>query len=451
VAAVRPAAVAGMFYTGNAAALRREVQGFLGGARPAHHRPKAIIAPHAGYMYSGAIAGSAYASVRQIAGEINRVVLLGPAHRVYVEGVAVPTVDAFATPIGSVPLDQEALADLVNQFPFVQYRDDAHTDEHSLEVQLPFLQTLLGDFSLLPFAVGNAHPAQIEQLLEQVWGGRETLIVISSDLSHYHSYTDARALDSYTTEHISALDPAGLTGEHACGHIPVRGLLRCATRHGLKCEVLDVRNSGDTAGGRAQVVGYGAYLFYEAGSEQHYSDDERARLTALARDSIAHGLSQGEPLPVDLDQWPESLRKQRATFVTLNHGAQLRGCIGSLEATQPLVQDIADNAFAAAFRDPRFSPVTERDLAELDVHISVLSPPEPVQFTSEKDLLAQIRPGVDGLILIEGRQRGTFLPSVWQNLPERNAFLAQLKRKAGLPANYWSPTVQVSRYTTESW
>jgi AmmeMemoRadiSam system protein A len=185
-------------------------------------------------------------------------------------------------------------------------------------------------------------------------------------------------------------------------------------------------------------------------SEQTLSDEHRRILLGVARESIAHGLRTGRPLAVDPASFDPELQAERATFVTLNEQGRLRGCIGHLEAIQPLVADVAENAFNAAFRDPRFPPVSAGEFDALEIHISVLSPPQPMRFSSEEELLAQIRPGIDGLILEEGVYRGTFLPSVWEQLPDRRQFLAQLKLKAGLPPDYWSDTVKVYRYTTES-
>lgn len=264
----RAAAVAGMFYAADPDALRREVAGLVAGARlpDAGERaaPKAIIAPHAGYMYSGPVAGTAYATVSALGARIKRVVLLGPAHRVYVRGVAASTAAGFATPLGPVPVDQAAIRGLMAELPWVTYSDEAHAMEHSLEVQLPFLQDTFPDFELLPFVVGAASAEQVEALLDRLWGGEETLIVVSSDLSHYRSYEAAREIDGFTTGEIRDLRHAALTGEHACGYLPISGLLRTAARRGLRCEVLDTRSSGDTAGPRDQVVGYGAYAFYPA-------------------------------------------------------------------------------------------------------------------------------------------------------------------------------------------
>ena len=186
------------------------------------------------------------------------------------------------------------------------------------------------------------------------------------------------------------------------------------------------------------------------GSENGLCEEERLLLHKVARASIEHGLETGRPLAVDVERYPPPLRERRATFVTLNEHGELRGCIGTLEAIRPLVEDVAHNAFAAAFSDPRFPPVSASELDDIEIHISVLSPATPMQFDSEEDLVHQLRPGVDGLVLEDGYHRGTFLPAVWESLPEPHAFLQHLKLKAGLPANYWSDTIRVSRYTTES-
>jgi len=256
----RTAAVAGLFYPGDPQALAAEVQAYLSEARPvAAAVPKAIIAPHAGYVYSGPIAASVYARLAPLRGRVKRVVLAGPAHRVYVQGAAIPSVASFATPLGPVPLDREALERL-RALPFVEVSDRAHAQEHCLEVHLPFLKAVLGDFALVPIVVGDATTEEAATLLETLWGGDETLIVVSSDLSHYLPYDTARRVDDATAEAIVHLE-ARLVPDEACGAIPINGLLRAARKRGLVPERLDVRNSGDTAGPRDRVVGYGAFAF----------------------------------------------------------------------------------------------------------------------------------------------------------------------------------------------
>jgi len=263
---IRPPAVAGMFYTGEARALSAEVAGMLAGAnRPREllQMPKALIVPHAGHIYSGPIAASAYALLAGAAETIRRVVMFGPAHRVAVNGLALPEAEAFATPLGVVPLDLAAMR-VAEALPQVTISAAAHATEHSLEVQLPFLQAVLGDFKLVPFVVGHTGGHQIAEVIDLLWGGPETLIVISSDLSHYLPYAVARQKDEATTGSILHLQP--LTEfEQACGALPINGLIEVAQRRGLKPTLLDLRNSGDTAGDRARVVGYAAFAFEEAG------------------------------------------------------------------------------------------------------------------------------------------------------------------------------------------
>ena len=259
---VRPPAVAGLFYPEDPQTLKTMVHQFLREATISGPVPKAIIAPHAGYIYSGPVAASAYKPLLPARGKIERVVLIGPAHRLPFRGIATVDVDAFLTPLGAVPVDREAIAALLD-LPYVQVLDEAHAPEHCLEVQLPFLQEILGDFKIVPLLVGEATPEEVAEVLERLWDGDGTLIVVSSDLSHYYDYETARRLDLETTRAIEELAPERLTWESACGRLPIAGLLLVARRKGLIPKTLDLRNSGDTAGPKDQVVGYGAYAFYE--------------------------------------------------------------------------------------------------------------------------------------------------------------------------------------------
>lgn len=260
----RDPAVAGMFYPGNRSELARSLAEMLGTAAssaPERPVPKAIIAPHAGYIYSGPIAASVYTLLAPARKTIRRVVLLGPTHRVAVRGLALPGVAAFATPLGVVPIDAEAVAAL-RALPQVGVSDRAHALEHSLEVHVPFLQTVLERFTLVPLAVGHADAAAVAEVIDLLWGGPETLIVVSSDLSHYLPYADAQAVDRATAKAILGL-ALDISHEQACGATPVTGLAYSARARGLKPELIDLRNSGDTAGDRQRVVGYGAFAFYE--------------------------------------------------------------------------------------------------------------------------------------------------------------------------------------------
>ena len=259
---VRPPAVAGLFYPNDPSLLRQQVQGYLNDAPTDAPPPKALIGPHAGYRYSGAVAGIAYAPLRTATDRIQRVVLLGPSHRVPFRGMAASRAKRFATPMGEVPLDQAALHQLVDEHSDLVFREDAHAQEHGLEVHLPFLQTLLGDFELLPIVVGDASAHAVGQLLESVWGGPETLIVISSDLSHFMDYDSAVKRDRATSTAIENLRYEDVRDGDACGRHPINGLLWLARRNGLQGRVLDLRNSADAGAPRESVVGYGAYVFH---------------------------------------------------------------------------------------------------------------------------------------------------------------------------------------------
>jgi len=443
---IRPAAVAGMFYPGSPIELQRTVVDLAQARRSEPMRAiKALIVPHAGYIYSGPVAASAYARLDDLRGRIRRVVLLGPTHRVYVRGLALPEADCFATPLGEVQLDREGMQRL-NGLPQVVVSAAAHQMEHSLEVQLPFLHQALGDFQLLPLAVGEATAAEVAEVLERVWGGDETLIVISSDLSHFLPDSLARKVDGGTVDAILALN-SHLSHEQACGATPVNGLLLAAKRHGLHPVVLDVRNSSDTAGDPDRVVGYAAFAF-QAHDDAGQPDVEKgATLLKLARSEIASKLGQAAAKPVKA-AW---LQEPGASFVTLTRQGELRGCIGTLEAHRPLGVDVRENAVAAAFRDPRFMPLTRAEFDDIRVEVSLLSPTEPLLVASEAEALARLRPNIDGVVFEYGHYRSTFLPQVWEQLPDPAEFLAHLKRKAGLSMDFWAEQVRLSRYTVSKW
>lgn len=267
---IRKPAVAGQFYPADAATLADNVAAMLASAKTVRHVccPKALIVPHAGYIYSGNAAAAAYARLKPYRNKIRRVILLGPAHRVPVRGLALPDTDAFYTPLGRINLDPDAIA-CIKDMPQVVTLTTAHATEHSLEVQLPFLQAVLDDFTLVPLAVGDATQQEVTEVLERLWGGPETVVVVSSDLSHFLPYDEARAVDKDTTHCILSL--SGLHSHlQACGATPINGLLLAARRHGLQPHLLALYNSGDTTGERTRVVGYGAFAFVE-------NHDERSR------------------------------------------------------------------------------------------------------------------------------------------------------------------------------
>lgn len=476
----RPAAVAGRFYPAEAAALRAELAHCFEQAAvpaphpsPARHSPKLLLVPHAGYIYSGPIAASAYATLAATHEQVQRVVLLGPAHQVPVLGLAAPTVSAFDTPLGPVPIDTEAL-DALQDLPQLERSDLAHAHEHSLEVQLPFLQQALGPgFALVPLVVGDATPGEVAEVLERLWGGPETLIVISTDLSHYEAYGDARQHDRQTIDRVLAFD-SHLGTRDACGAHPLNGALQVAARHGLQPQLLDLRNSGDTAGDKRRVVGYGAVVFrapverapneraaaladkqaasHDASHDtSHHAshDDTRADPTlgpavlAVARNAIAERLGQPR-----VDEPPHAaLGRIGASFVTLRDAAgELRGCIGHIEPEFVLRDDLRSNACAAAFRDRRFDPVTRRDWPGLLIEVSLLGPLKTLPVQGMDELFATLRPDIDGLVVRWRGHQATFLPQVWRHLPQPEAFCDTLWNKAGLQPGFWAREMTLQRF-----
>ncbi|MDA1117458.1 MAG: AmmeMemoRadiSam system protein B [Proteobacteria bacterium] len=445
---VRPAAVAGMFYPRDARELESEVAELIDGVEnlaPRFGHPKALIVPHAGYVYSGQVAARAYDELSAARGVVKRVVLLGPVHRVAVRGLALPGAEAFDTPLGRVPVDAEAVR-MLAPFRQVVVSAEAHAREHSLEVQLPFLQKMLGEFALLPLAVGDAKPQEVREVIELLWGGVETLFVLSTDLSHYHAYEEARAIDRVTLSRIAGFS-ADINHEEACGATPLNGFLAAAKARGLSMRLLGACNSGDTAGGKDRVVGYSAFALYEG--ERVSLEDAGQALLAIARAAIGHGLGvQAQAPRSDGAPW---LTRFGATFVALQLDGKLRGCIGSLSATRGLGEDVAWNAQSAALRDPRFAPLSAAEWTRCALEVSVLSPAKPLRFADEAELLAQIRAGEDGVILAHEGKRATFLPQVWESLPDKRAFLLELVRKAGLPADTRLARCKLWRYRVIKW
>ncbi len=444
---IRPPAVAGSFYPQNTSQLNELLEGFLTNTNVDIEPPKAIIAPHAGYIYSGQVAANIYKNIAKSKDQITRVVLLGPAHRVYVEGIALPSNTHFATPLGNVPIDTGVVEELKHH-SYVQFSDAAHEQEHSLEVHVPFLQKVLNDFTLIPLLVGNADPDQVATILNELWGGNETLIVISSDLSHFLNYETACETDSNTTRLIENFDYESIGSSQACGCMPMRGLLKYAHEKNMSIQTLDLRNSGDTAGTKERVVGYGAYALFDG---QILNDNDKATVFEVINKSIQqgldNGLNSGNAYTPETANQSAQLQKKYAVFITLKLNGQLRGCIGTTEATMPLINAVAHYAYAAAFSDPRFKPLSVDEYKNVEISLSILTPATPFPFKDEQDLVEQLRQNIDGLIIAKNNARATFLPAVWESINNKQQFLNELKRKAGIkpsdsPDKAW-------RYTAE--
>jgi hypothetical protein len=426
---------------------------------PERQSLRALILPHAGYPYSGPTAAHASRVLAEY--QFKTVLLMGPDHFVGFRSAAIPAVQAFQTPLGRIAL-HPAAADLLKQpelFAPLRPIDDR---EHSLEVVLPFLQTCLQSFELIPVVVGNPDIDRLcAALLPLI--DPETLVVVSSDLSHFRSYTEAQAKDRKTIEAILARNRRALVqdGGSACGAYPLAILLTMAERFGWRPVLLNYLNSGDTAGDRSRVVGYAAIAFYGEPpipamkkNSQLLAPEKGQELVKLARSTLMEKF--GLPLlPAEADRMRSTLsdallQTRCGTFVTLKHHGRLRGCIGNLSASDPLAEGVRRNAINAAFHDPRFSPLTEKELSQVEIEVSVLTEPQPLAFSDPEDLLRKLRPNVDGVIIRQGHASATFLPQVWDQLPKKEDFLGQLCLKAGLPRDAWKRgKLEVSTYQVQ--
>ena len=447
---IRKPAYAGSFYPDTPEELTAVIKQLVHRVKPTHvDRPphsslKALIIPHAGYVYSGWTA--AHISLVLKENQFRKVIVMGPDHRIGFEGGAISDVSAYETPLGRIPINKGAVLLRKNKYLF---RTIPVSDriEHSVEVVLPYLQYFLERFEMIPVVLGRGRDlaekvtAAFDPLLDQT-----TLVVASSDLSHYLPYQEAVAKDRETIETILNLKANELIKREnaACGKTPVLVIINMARRHNWRPVLLHYSNSGDTAGDRSRVVGYTVIAFFGGLSmknrmdfPQSLNEEQGQILLKLARQTIEEKLEK-RSIKVDPDSLMDSaLKEKRGTFVTLTINNQLRGCIGNLDATYSILDGIERNAINAAFHDPRFPPLKDDELNRVDIEVSILTEPQPLEYQDSKDLLSKLRVNVDGVILRKGSASATFLPQVWEQLPQSEKFLSHLCTKAGLPSDEW--------------
>ncbi len=442
--------VAGQFYPADPGTLGAQIRRCLVASRSSSiAKPKMLISPHAGFEFSGAVAASAYHGLSGRQDMVRRVVIIGPAHKMAFRGIAIHSARAWHTPLGDIGVDW-LMQRRLSAFPEVTMDDRPFLGEHSIETQLPFLQASLKSFEIIPILVGDVSPEVVAKVLEAVWGGPETLIVVSSDLSHFLDDARAKALDNGTRQIIESCDSNSINADRACGHRVIAGALLRAKSQDLRVTGLDIRNSGEFNDARDRVVGYGAFAFeYAASAELNHS--ERQLLLATAARCLAHACQHDGATPklTITGELPLTLSAIRSTFVTLEKNGNLRGCIGSLKPYRPLLVDTVANGIKAGFSDPRFPRLSSDELGMLDLSVAILSHPRDISFRNEAELLSELSPDRDGLIVQDQGKSALFLPHVWANIPDPRIFLTALKQKAGLSADYWSPTFSARRFTVE--
>ncbi len=450
----RNPAVAGLFYAARPQILDSEVSQYLQAGDGSYDSlPKILIVPHAGYRYSAPAAAHAYRPLTDFAGEVKTVILLGPSHRVPVDGAALAAVDYFATPLGRVPLDREKIKALAAK-PGFAVNNTAHKDEHSLEVQLPFLQKVLKNFKIVPIVYGHADARTMAEALAPLLREKGTLLVVSADLSHYYPYDEARMMDGETDARINSGN-ADIDYHHSCGAGGINTALLLAKDMNLRPKTLALINSGDTSGEKESVVGYGAWSFEAVGTLERetaaladYAAAYGQDLLKIARVGLEEAVLHNRVYIPARDDYSNALFDKGASFVTLEKNGGLRGCIGSLYPRRSAAADVAANTYAAALEDRRFTAVEASELAQIKISISLLTDFEAVDYHDEEDLLNRIKAGADGLVIRDGRRQGLFLPAVWKQLPDKKEFLNNLKLKAGMSPSYWSNGIRVYRFRT---
>ena len=437
---IRVAAVAGKFYPAHAETLRKDITSYLSGDLTASLDPQLLISPHAGYVFSGPVAGMAYSTINK---EVKRVILIGPSHYEYFQGIALTNAHYYQTPLGKVKIDVDII-DRLRKNPIVVTALEAEGPEHCIEVQIPFLQFQLRDFTIVPILIGKADPEKVAQLLFPLIDDK-TLVVASSDLSHYHAQSEARSIDDKSIENILAGRTEGFID--GCGETSIRVIMSLAKKMNLSPIKIDARTSYETApeyGSASRVVGYTSIAYVKKipekqiinlTDEKHLTEETKKILVALARTSLDASVRKTPHSSPDCI--PEILNEKRGCFVTLTVNGALRGCIGYIDPIEPLYKAVVENARNAALHDPRFSPVTPEELDKIRIEISVLTVPQDLPYRDSTDLLRKLRPQIDGVILQKGPYKSTFLPQVWEQLPDKIQFLQHLAKKAGMALDQW--------------
>lgn len=462
---VRKSAISGSWYPGDAETVKKVLDSYLANAKQTSVPGKiiAMIVPHAGWRYSGQTAAVNYKLLKNSGQKIKTVVVIGPSHTYPFYGASIPNVTHYETPLGLVPVSEKA-RELLKE-PLFKTVPQAHLREHSIEIEIPFLQHTLGSFELVPILVGDATDKDIARMAESLSKimDDETLIVVSSDFTHYgpnYRYIpftsdvpdNIRKLDFGAVNAILNISPEKFsehlrkTQDTICGRKPILLLLNYLQGKNVKAEFLEYQTSGNLTGDYRNSVSYVDIVFYEPKQEELTAQDKK-ELLKLARQTLETYLATGQKPKVNADIMSKALTKKQGCFVTLNKNGQLRGCIGHILPQEELYKCVIDNAVNAAVNDRRFKPVTYDELKDIEVEISVLTVPERVPFANGQDLKEKLEPMKDGVVLKRGWHQSTYLPQVWEQLPDKEMFLSRLCIKGGMQPTCWQDnTTQVYKY-----
>ena len=457
---IRYPAMIGRFYPRDGRDLSRQAADFIDAADrrlrlSGGDIPKAIIVPHNALYFSGAVAGAGYASLKKLKPFVKRVVLIGSSHQGKYFGISLSQARYWDMPNRRFETDRELTERLI-KMQGSGFDNAAHEAESSLEMQLPFVHAVFGkDVKILPVLVEDASIEQIVDMIDTVWGGPETVVIVSTDMSVGEDMETVQKSIRKTARILERKDYAAIKESQFCAPLPIVGLLAYAKENNYDVRTIDLQTSADFYPMTDKVVGFGAFGVYETdGSQQKNGRGQmediirsnQETLLRVAAQSILSGFERGRSLRVRESRYPEELREKGATFVNIYYDGALRGNAGSNEPTRSILEDVAENAYAAGFSDFRFVPLDEKEMRKAEISISFLTPPVPVRFENEEDLLSKITPQADGLILKERANRALFLPQIWETFSSPREFLLHLKQKAGLPADYWSPTIKIYRF-----
>jgi MEMO1 family protein len=423
---IRKPYCAGTWYSDDPSELADELDKYLSRVKKENLNVKAIIVPHAGYMYSGQTAAHSF---KQLNEKIEKVFVLGTAHRYPLKGASISDYDYYNSPLGKIKVSED-VKNILKEKCVVSI-DEADYEEHSIEIEIPFLQRVLGKFELIPIIVGSVDSKEFSEVLEKYFD-EKSVIVASVDLSHFHSYDEAKRLDNYSIECILNLNAEGIKQAEIDSPYAIMALLELAKRKKWKAKLLDYKNSGDIIRDKSRVVGYSAIAFYEEESGA-FTKEERKLMEKIAKQAVETYILEDKK--IKYENVPESFKKRLACFVTLTDEADLRGCIGTIEPVDKLYQSIIDNAISAATRDPRFPPVTKKELKGLSYEVSVLSEPVEIYFSTQEELFEKIKD--KGVIISKSGSRAVYLPQVWEHFTNPESFLSSLCRKAGLSSGEW--------------
>ncbi len=433
------ATAAGTFYPAGKTELENLIKSYE--IKEPKYYSRAVIVPHAGYAYSGMLSAN---GIQRIKKEAKNVFIFAPAHYERIFGCAVCNYDEFETPLGNIKVNKE-LTQKIAEFCDCNTADFAFEKEHSIEVQLPLIKYFLPNAQIVSVLYGCENFKNLCETIEHFWKDEDNVFIISSDLSHFYPEKEAFKIDNYTAKMIEENNLSNFEQEQACGAVGICGLIEFAKKKNFSLIRAGLTNSAAATGDSSRVVGYGSWFLYDGEKNNYIKKYYTDFVKKICKDSILSGLQLGQ---TQINNYDCVFEEYGASFVTLELDGILRGCIGSIIAHKPLIKDLIHNAHAAAFSDPRFPALTLNEYEKITIGISLLSKPHRIEFETEEELLEELTPAVDGLIIRDGNYQAVFLPEVWEQLPDKNEFLEQLKLKAGLQKDYFSESFEAFKFKT---